>query len=126
MCGTLWCFSSWRGKWDVKLCKIITSKFQNKTNTIQFSIDVLNIGNLLNSDWFRTRQVCSLLELLIKHKVPTYTLVHTQTKTFNYEFVVKMASTVGLRYILKQLRSLRRNFLKKRLFCFQIQICVPF
>jgi hypothetical protein len=23
----------------------------DKTNTIQFSIDVLNIGNLLNSDW---------------------------------------------------------------------------
>jgi hypothetical protein len=23
----------------------------NKTNTIQFSIDVLNIGNFLNSDW---------------------------------------------------------------------------
>jgi hypothetical protein len=41
----------WRGNGMLNLCKIITSKFRDKTNTIQFSIDVLNIGNLLNSDW---------------------------------------------------------------------------
>jgi hypothetical protein len=27
------------------------SSSSDKTNTIQFSVDILNVGNLLNSDW---------------------------------------------------------------------------
>jgi hypothetical protein len=39
-------------KWDVKFMQDYNFKVSgDKTNTIQFSIDVLNIGNLLNSDW---------------------------------------------------------------------------
>ncbi|NCO63624.1 MAG: TonB-dependent receptor, partial [Flavobacteriia bacterium] len=42
----------WRGKWDVKFLQDYNIKVsENKTNTIQFSIDVLNVGNLINSDW---------------------------------------------------------------------------
>jgi hypothetical protein len=38
----------WRGKWDMKFMQDYNFKVSgNKTNTIQFSIDVLNIGNLL-------------------------------------------------------------------------------
>jgi hypothetical protein len=37
-----------RGKWDMKFMQDYNFKVSgNKTNTIQFSIDVLNIGNLL-------------------------------------------------------------------------------
>jgi hypothetical protein len=44
--------SPWRGKWDMKFMQDYNFKVSgNKTNTIQFSIDVLNIGNFLNSDW---------------------------------------------------------------------------
>jgi DNA polymerase III alpha subunit (gram-positive type) len=39
------------GKWDMKFMNYNFKVSGNKTNTIQFSIDVLNIGNLLNSDW---------------------------------------------------------------------------
>jgi hypothetical protein len=43
--------SPWR-KWDMKFMQDYNFKVSgNKTNTIQFSIDVLNIGNFLNSDW---------------------------------------------------------------------------
>lgn len=38
----------WRGRWDVKILQDI--KFNNN-NTLQLSLDVLNIGNLVNSDW---------------------------------------------------------------------------
>ncbi len=42
----------WRGKWDVKFLQDHKIKASgDKTNRIQFSIDVLNVGNLLNSDW---------------------------------------------------------------------------
>jgi hypothetical protein len=46
----LWSFSSWRGKWDMKLIQDYNfkpSSSSDKTNTIQFSVDVLNVGNLL-------------------------------------------------------------------------------
>jgi hypothetical protein len=39
-------------EWDMKFMQDYNFKVSgNKTNTIQFSIDVLNIGNFLNSDW---------------------------------------------------------------------------
>jgi hypothetical protein len=58
--------SPWRGKWDMKFMQDYNFKVSgNKTNTIQFSIDVLNIGNFLNSDWeFKFLQVCSQLVFL--------------------------------------------------------------
>ena len=47
----------WRGRWDVKFLQDYEIKIsENKTNTIQFSIDVLNVGNLINSDWGLVQQ----------------------------------------------------------------------
>jgi hypothetical protein len=44
------CFSSMERKWDVKFMQDYNFKVSgDKTNTIQFSVDVLNIG--FNSDW---------------------------------------------------------------------------
>jgi len=43
--------SPWRGRWDVKLLQDYDFQIGGKTNTIQLSVDVLNLGNLLNSDW---------------------------------------------------------------------------
>jgi hypothetical protein len=68
-----------------------------KVNTIQFSLDVLNVGNLLNSDWGLVQQPNSVQPigvLLIKTKVPTYTFNGTQTKTFNYDASLSMASAI--------------------------------
>jgi hypothetical protein len=42
--------SPWRGKWDMKLIQDYNKIAAGKTNTIQFSVDVLN-SNLLNSEW---------------------------------------------------------------------------
>jgi hypothetical protein len=40
------------GKWDMKLIQDYNFKIAaGKTNTIQFSVDVLNLSNLLNSKW---------------------------------------------------------------------------
>jgi hypothetical protein len=56
---------------------------QDKTNTIQFSVDVLNVSKLIEF-WLgisKYQQVYSLLVfLLIKTNIPTYTFNGTQTK----------------------------------------------
>jgi hypothetical protein len=75
----------------------------NKTNTIQFSIDVLNIGNFLNSDWGVVQVPTSVQPIGVSvdptTKVPTYTFNGTQTKrSITMLVCVKMASA-GLRYI---------------------------
>lgn len=42
----------WRGRWDIKVLQDFKLKFTDKKeHTIQLSIDILNVGNLLNSDW---------------------------------------------------------------------------
>ncbi len=41
----------WRSRWDVKLLQDFNFNIGSKKQTIQLSVDVLNFGNLLNSDW---------------------------------------------------------------------------
>ena len=43
----------WRGKWDVKVLQDLKV---SDDNTLQFSIDILNFGNLINSDWGLVQQ----------------------------------------------------------------------
>ncbi|CAN0606132.1 unnamed protein product, partial [Ectocarpus sp. 12 AP-2014] len=68
----------WRGRWDVKFLqdyKITVS--EGKTNTIQFSVDVLNIGNLISSDWGLVQQPNNVQPVGVPvdpdTNVPTYT-----------------------------------------------------
>jgi hypothetical protein len=98
--------SPWRGKWDMKFMQDYNFKVSgNKTNTIQFSIDVLNIGNFLNSDWGVVQVPTSVQPIGVSvdptTKIPTYTFNGTQTKTFNYDasLLSRWQAQFGLRYI---------------------------
>lgn len=98
--------SPWRGKWDVKFMQdynFKVSSASNKTNTIQFSIDVLNLGNLLNSDWGLVQVPTSVqpIGVSVTGNVPTYTFSGTQTKTFNYDasLASRWQAQFGVRYI---------------------------
>jgi hypothetical protein len=100
--------SPWRGKWDMKFIQDYNfkpSSNSNKTNTIQFSVDVLNAGNLLNSDWGLVQVPTSIQPIGVAvnqtTKVPTYTFNGTQTKTFNYDasLLSRWQAQFGLRYI---------------------------
>lgn len=99
--------SPWRGKWDLKFMQDYNFKFSSaseKKNTIQFSIDVLNIGNLLNSDWGLIQQPISVQPIGVSvnaANVPTYTFNGTQTKTFSYDasLASRWQAQFGLRYI---------------------------
>lgn len=96
--------SPWRGRWDVKLLQDYNFKVGDKKNTIQLSIDVLNFGNLLNSDW-------GVIEIPVNDQpigvnvgsdnVPVYTFGTDQKRTFGYDFSLesRWQAQVGLRYI---------------------------
>ena len=96
----------WRGEWDLKLIQdynFKVSSTSDKKNTIQFSIDILNLGNLLNSDWGLVQVPTSVqpIGVSVAGNVPTYTFNGTQTKTFNYDasLASRWQAQFGLRYI---------------------------
>lgn len=96
--------SPWRGRWDVKLLQDYNFKVGEKTNTIQLSLDILNFGNLLNSDW-------GVVEIPVndqpigvnvdENNNPVYTFGTDQTRTFGNDFSLnsRWQAQVGLRYI---------------------------
>lgn len=54
----------WRNQFDVKILQDIFTNIGNKRNTLQLSVDIFNVANLLNSDWGVTQSTnaSSLLE----------------------------------------------------------------
>ena len=100
--------SPWRGKWDLKIIQdynFKVSSASSKKNTIQFSIDVLNLSNLINSDWGLVQVPTSIQPIGVSldqvTKIPTYTFTGTQTKTFNYDasLLSRWQAQFGVRYI---------------------------
>jgi hypothetical protein len=95
----------WRGKWDFKFLQDYNFKVggAKKVNTIQFSIDVLNLGNLLNSEWGLVQAPISVqpIGVSVVNKVPTYTFNGDQTKTFSYDasLASRWQAQFGIRYI---------------------------
>ncbi len=94
----------WRSKLDVKIIQDynfnVTSK---KKNTIQLSIDILNFGNFLNSDWGLVQSPISVqpIGVSVTGGVPTYTYTGTQNKTFSYDSSLnsRWQAQFGVRYI---------------------------
>ncbi|VAV86311.1 Oar protein [hydrothermal vent metagenome] len=95
----------WRGKWDVKFLQDFNFKVSgDKTNTIQFSIDILNIGNLLSSEWGLIQQPNNIQPIGVSvdgSGNPTYTFNTNQTDTFGYDssLASRWQMQFGLRYI---------------------------
>lgn len=96
----------WRAKWDVKIIQdynFKVSSASDKKNTIQLSIDILNFGNLLNSDWGLVQTPISVqpIGVNVVAGVPTYTYTGTQTKTFAYDSSLnsRWQAQFGVRYI---------------------------
>lgn len=98
--------SPWRSRWDVKFLQDYDLTVgKNQTNTIQLSLDILNFGNLISSDW-------GVIELPVNQqpvgvvvdeatRIPTYTFDTTQTKTYGNDFSLnsRWQAQIGLRYI---------------------------
>jgi len=91
----------WRGKWDVKFIQDFKIF---KDNSIQFTIDVLNFSNLLNSKWGVVEQPNNLSPLSVSvdaNNIPTYTFNTDLTETFGFDssLLSRWQMQFGLRYI---------------------------
>jgi len=94
----------WRGRWDLKFLQDYNFSVGEKTNTIQFSIDILNVGNLISSDWGVIEQPNNLSPLGVdtSGSVPVYTFNGgPDAETFGYDssLASRWQAQFGLRYI---------------------------
>ncbi|MGB5243337.1 MAG: TonB-dependent receptor, partial [Lutimonas sp.] len=81
--------SPWRGRIDMKLLQDYNFTIGDKMQTVQFSIDILNFGNMLNSDWGVIQQPNSIQPIGVSvdpdTKIPTYSFDGNLQKTFGYD-----------------------------------------
>lgn len=95
----------WRGRWDVKLLQDYNFNVsENKTHTIQFSADILNFGNLLNSDWGVIQQPNNINPVSVavdENNVPTYSFNPELTESLGFDasLLSRWQVQFGLRYI---------------------------
>ena len=95
----------WRSSWDVKIMQDINFKISgDKTNTLQFSIDILNFGNLISSEWGLVQQPNSVQPVGVSVDgtgTPTYTFNPDLQETFGYDssLASRWQMQFGLRYI---------------------------
>ncbi len=91
----------WRSSWDVKVLQDIKLTDKNK---IQLSLDILNLGNLINSNW-GVVEIPTFNQLLgvsvDATNTPTYTFDPNLTETFaaNTAEISRWRAQVGVRYI---------------------------
>ncbi len=97
--------SPWVGKIDVKVLQDFNFNIKEKKQTVQLSIDILNFGNMLNSDWGVIQQPNSIQPIGVSvdsgTNVPTYSFDGNLTKTYGYDtsLLSRWQMQVGLRYI---------------------------
>ncbi|RAJ27752.1 hypothetical protein LX77_00326 [Gelidibacter algens] len=95
----------WRSRWDLKVLQDFNFNIAGKTNTLQLSVDVLNVGNLLNSDWGLIQLPNSVQPIGVSvdpnTNIPTYTFNPNLTKTYSYDssLASRWQAQFGLRYI---------------------------
>lgn len=90
----------WRGKWDIKILQDLKV---SEDNTLQFSIDILNAGNLINSDWGLVQQPNAVQPIGVSvdsSGIPTYTFDPSLQDTFVYDssLLSRWQVQFGLRY----------------------------
>ena len=96
--------SPWRNRFDVRLLqdyRIQTAS--GKTNVVQLSMDILNLGNLISSDWGLVQQPSSIqpVSVSVTDGVPTYSFNSDLKESFVYDSSLnsRWQLQVGLRYI---------------------------
>ena len=96
--------SPWKGRWDIRVLQDYHLETSNgKRNTIQFSMDILNFGNMLNSEWgvFQQPNAVQPIGVSVDNGVPTYTFDPNLTETFGFDtsLMSRWQMQFGLRYI---------------------------
>jgi hypothetical protein len=96
--------SPWVSRWDVRFLQDYRiQRSSGKTNVIQFSMDILNFGNLISSDWGLVQQPSSIqpVGVTVTEGVPSYTFDSNLVDSFVYDSSLqsRWQMQFGLRYI---------------------------
>jgi len=97
--------SPWVSRIDVRVLQDFNFTINEKKQTIQFSIDVLNFGNMISSDWGLVQQPNSIQPIGVSvdpvTSVPTYSFDGNLQETFGYDSSLnsRWQMQFGLRYI---------------------------
>ena len=98
--------SPWASRWDVKILQDYNFFVgpNNKKQTVQFSIDILNFGNLISSKWGVVENPLTTQPLGVRvdnTNTPIFSFDTTQTSTFinNPDLISRWQMQFGLRYI---------------------------
>ncbi len=98
--------SPWRSRLDIKVLQDYNFQLSNgKTNTIQLSIDILNFGNLISSEWGVVDQPTTTQPIGVSvdpaTNTPTYTFDTNLRDTFSSDSSLqsRWQMQFGLRYI---------------------------
>ncbi|MEM9076534.1 MAG: carboxypeptidase regulatory-like domain-containing protein [Bacteroidota bacterium] len=98
----------WTGRWDIKILQDLNfNALGEGQNTLQLSLDILNFGNLLNSDWGvvqlprSTQPIGVSVDFSQDTPSPVYSFDPSQTSTFvdNFDLISRWQAQVGIRYI---------------------------
>lgn len=96
--------STWYNNWDIRILQDYNFKVGERTNTIQFSLDILNAGNLLNSDWGVRQLPTNTQPIGVSvgnNNVPVYSFDTNLKSTFTNDFSLlsRWQMQFGIRYI---------------------------
>ena len=91
--------SPWRGKWDVKFLQDLKV---SEDNSLQFSVDILNLGNLLYSHWgvVQQPQAVQPIGVSVNNGIPTYSFDQNLISSYVYDasLLSRWQVQFGLRY----------------------------
>lgn len=96
--------SPWYSSWDFRILQDLNlQSASGKTQTFQFSIDILNLGNLISSKWGVRDLPTNTQPISVSTTggVPTYTFDNSLKSTFSNDFSLlsRWQLQVGLRFI---------------------------
>ncbi|MFN0215312.1 MAG: TonB-dependent receptor domain-containing protein [Saprospiraceae bacterium] len=96
--------SPWFNNWDIRIAQDLNHKAGSRTNTLQFTVDILNFGNLISDSW-GVRRIPSTTQPLgvvgvDANGVPTFSFDTNIKDSFVQDFSLlsRWQMQLGLRY----------------------------
>ena len=74
----------WQNRFNVKVAQDFKFNIAGRTNTLQIGVDIINVANLLNSDWGLSKQISR--ENILTYKNGKYTFNKPVTTTYKSTF----------------------------------------
>ena len=103
-------YTPWNGRLDMRFMQDFKIKAGDQTNRIQFSIDILNLMNLLNSDWGLNQNTVTTSPLQVVGRDAATGVLKVKMRKIGGEYVTKsfqdpstVAGTWGIQLGLKYL-----------------------